>query len=216
MGKRYIEDIVEELTARAFENSVRLFRDACTLYCAGAYPTAFAIAVLSYEELGKMHSMSRLGDCCDEVGIDDPSGKQASEFFVDVLAYGGLTNHRHKQVSALFATNLMATVNDRPKVQFITEGGLESAKQQALYVELTDEYEVLTPSRISQDKAFGMLQDVLAALKESRDVAYMRADDWESTPRSQWQAAEQLRIATAAFDRCTAYQAARPPKRRAG
>jgi len=135
MGRRYIEDIVEDVTARAYENSVRLFRDACTLYASGSYPTAFAIAVLSYEELGKMHAMSRIGECTYEVTLaDDPAS--AGEFFDDVLAHGSLTNHRRKQEAALYGTNLIAVVDDPTKVRFITGGGLEVAKQQALYVEL--------------------------------------------------------------------------------
>lgn len=184
MGKRYIEDIVHQMSARSYENAVRLFRDACTLYCSGAYPT-FAIAVLAYEELGKMHAMSSLGDCCDEVGIDDPTGEQASEFFVGVLSYGGLTNHRHKQARAYTDTNWFVMPDD-PKFRYIDEGGLETAKQQALYVELTDEYDVLAPSRITQGKAFGMLEDVLRGFKESRDIAFKTTWDGESTPRSKW------------------------------
>lgn len=86
----------------------------------------------------------------------------------------------------------------------VRSGGLDRLKQQALYVELADDHQVLTPARISQGRAFQMLEHVIAAFEATGDLAFRGFDSYDSTTRSEQLAAEQLFIVRSAFARCAA------------
>lgn len=191
---RVPEDVLSELKVEAYRNAVRLFRDACTLYGAGGYPSSYALAVLSFEELGKVHGIDRV---CDGICLNPESRE---EWLEHLLLHGLLANHRWKQEKAYFDSILGSGRASDNKERFVAGGGLDQTKQQALYVELQD-WVVLTPSRITQAKAFALLQDVLAAFESSGDVAFFGFAGI-STPKSDWLAREQLEVAKEAFAVC--------------
>jgi AbiV family abortive infection protein len=193
MKRPYTEDLLGDLMAAAYRNGVRLFRDACTLYAARAYPSAFALAVLAYEEVGKMYYVGRV---CENMEFNPDS----ADFWYDTLYSGdGLRNHRCKQESALCSTPRFFPWTD-PMWDHVGNGGLDREKQQALYVELSEDERVLTPA-VREGRAYQMLEHVVAVLEDARDVAFCGFDD-ESNPGSQRQAAEQLAIVRHAFARC--------------
>jgi AbiV family abortive infection protein len=51
---------VMRLVRSIHANAARLFLDACTLYRAASYPTAYALSILAYEELGKMEMVDHV------------------------------------------------------------------------------------------------------------------------------------------------------------
>lgn len=61
------EDVFSELKFEAYRNAACLFRDGCTLYGAGSYASAYALAVLSFEEVGKVHGIDRV---CDAICLN--------------------------------------------------------------------------------------------------------------------------------------------------
>ena len=74
----YVDDVLVSLKIAAFRNSVRLFQDACTLYASRAYPSAFALGVLAYEELGKACHVQRITE-----NIEDDPGSE--DFWYEAL-----------------------------------------------------------------------------------------------------------------------------------
>lgn len=85
----------------------------------------------------------------------------------------------------------------RPQALFIQGGGLDRTKQHALYVELEGD-EVRTPSRVTREKALGLLAEVPRAITECGDVGF-NGFDCDSTALSQARAAEKRQMATNAF-----------------
>lgn len=194
--RRATEEELSEFKREAFRNAVRLYRDACLLLSKGRYPTAYGVGVLAYEELGKVHAIDR---ACDAMCLNPESRDQ---IYDDFIAGDMLYDHLHKQRRAHADTLLMLDELRSAKTQLTHSGGLEVAKQQAFYVELA-EGRVLTASRIGKEKAAGLLRDVLKAIEMSGDVGF-NGFLCDSTPQSEWQAAELLKQAREAFAECEA------------
>ena len=178
----------------AFRNCVRLFRDACLLLERGSYPSAYGVGVLAYEELGKAYAIDW---ACDAMCLNPDDWDRIYDGF---LADGSLHDHLFKQRRAYADTAMMQERIPSGKTQFIDSGGLEVAKQQAFYVELIGA-SVTTPSRITRDKARGLLRDVLNAIEMSGDIGF-NGFRCETTPQSESQAAEILSQARKAFAGC--------------
>ena len=193
----YLDDILLELKVAAFRNAVRLLEDAATLYRGRSYASAFALAVLGYEELGKAHFVSRISDNIE----DNP---RSEGFWYDALGSGDefMNNHVRKQGSAV----VNAPLGDSGKRAFdaVANGELDREKQQALYVELVN-HQVLTPARIGQSKAYRMMKLFVETLETpgAFDWAFVRLGE-EGNPRSESLAKEQLARARHAFDHCEA------------
>ena len=64
----------------SYTNAVRLFRDAALLYTHDAYASAFAIAVASFEEIGKVHVIDR---GCDAMSMNPDNADDIYERYFD-------------------------------------------------------------------------------------------------------------------------------------
>jgi AbiV family abortive infection protein len=157
----------------------------------GRYPSAYGVGVLAYEELGKAYAIDW---ACDAMSLNPDDRHRIYDGF---LAPGFLHDHLFKQRRAFADTTMMKERTPPWKTRFVDSGGLEAAKQHAFYVELTGP-SVVTPSRITREKARAFLRDVLDAIEMSGDIGF-NGFHCESTPQSEKQAAEALSQARQAF-----------------
>jgi AbiV family abortive infection protein len=169
----------------------RIFRDACLLLERGRYPSAYGLAVLAYEELGKSYAIDWV---CDAMSLNPDDRDRIYDGF---LAPGLLHDHLFKQRRAHADTAMMEDPLRSWRARFVDSGGLEAEKQHAFYVELIGT-SVKTPSRITRKKALAMLRDVLNAIEVSGDIGF-NGFHCESTSQSQRLAAEALSQAHEAF-----------------
>ena len=188
------EEELSEFKKESFRNSVRLFQDACLLYENRRYPTAYSIGVLSYEELGKTHSIDR---ACDLMCLNPESREQ---IYKDYIEGNLLYDHRYKQRRANADTVFFFEREKSAKSNFIQNGGLEVEKHKGFYVEFVNR-KLDIPSRITKEKAFDLLKYVLDAIEKSEDIGF-NGFECISTAQSENQAKESLEQAMKAFSRC--------------
>jgi AbiV family abortive infection protein len=122
---------LQRMSLLALDNAIRLHGDALSLYKDQRYPSAFLLSVLSQEEIGKAHMISRYVWSCKETGHDASMEK----LFLD-----NLYKHPLKQGAFLSNSNkgfaLLKTEKGRKIYQGVFSGELESKKQTATYVGL--------------------------------------------------------------------------------
>jgi AbiV family abortive infection protein len=139
---------LETFKIAAYRNAVRLFRDAALLFNNERYPSSFALAVYSFEELGKMQVIDR---GCDMLCMNPHGAEEIYKFYFEGSL---LKDHRHKQVYALWdALGVMPDKNDRIW-SWVDTGRLERNKQDAPYVEMGHK-EIKIPASITREKALG-------------------------------------------------------------
>jgi AbiV family abortive infection protein len=63
-------DTAMRLERAVYANAARLFLDACTLYQSHAFPSAYSLAILAFEEVGKVQMMDHV---CFEAVLNDGS-----------------------------------------------------------------------------------------------------------------------------------------------
>ena len=88
---------LSKLKAEIYTNAVRLFIDACTLYKKRSYASSFALAILSFEELGKLEMVDHI---CDDISINPDSNPQ--DFLNHLFSRPMFFNHkisRHGQLT---------------------------------------------------------------------------------------------------------------------
>jgi AbiV family abortive infection protein len=188
---RSVATELSELKQEAFKNAVHLFCDACLLYRAGSYPSSYGLAVLSFEELGKVLSLDRLAEMLGQLPDKDRSLAEYAD---------RLHSHEHKQGWADRDGLQMSRRHSKTKTNFISNRGLSDGKEQAFYVE-SRKGQVLTPSRITRSKAATLIHDVLASLEASGDIGFNGF--WcMSTPQSEYLAGKQLAAARLALEEC--------------
>lgn len=130
----------KKLGKESLLNALRLHRDAILLFNAGSFPSSFQLSVLSLEEFSKAkwiehYYSSSITNC----------GFPEAEFEQDWLKL--LYIHSKKQYA--FVARDMSEYQPS-LVEFITNGGLERRKQQAVYVGLErDRKSVHVKNRIS-------------------------------------------------------------------
>lgn len=110
----------------AFENGLRLHRDAILLYKNRAYPSAYFLSTLSMEELGKSLALE------EYLWRNATEGKAPPE--IEQKLIEALYNHKHKQIR--FARNVDVPGYCRKAIQNIFDGNAEVDKQAAIYVGL--------------------------------------------------------------------------------
>jgi AbiV family abortive infection protein len=122
----------------AFENAVRLFEDASLLFQSRRFPSALALAVTSFEELGKMHVIDRGCDVidhgCDGICLNPDAFDDIYETY---FMAPWLTDHLHKQRQALFDALDLMPDQEKTLSPWVNSGGLENERRIALYVEMT-------------------------------------------------------------------------------
>jgi len=83
-----------QLERSVYANAARLFLDACTLYEAEAFPSAYALAILSFEEIGKVQMMDHV---CFEAVLNDGSFRLTTERMEHLFSSKMFYSHRNKQ-----------------------------------------------------------------------------------------------------------------------
>jgi AbiV family abortive infection protein len=161
-------DVIDELKKQAFRNAIRLFRDSCYLAIQGSFETSYAIAVLSYEEIGKAAIADRQ---LDLVCLNPGSEQYAKE---TLLAF--LKDHVAKQMWAAF---------DSGSEDKSLHKGLDVEKQNALYVNY-DGNKVTSPN-VSREKLLSLISEVYRALNGVGELPYYGIAGI-SSEKSKWQA----------------------------
>jgi len=144
--------------------------DACTLYQSKSFPTAFALAVLAYEELGKLHLIDHVGA---EARLSDPESRreQLEHLFSRDLAF----NHIVKQRWALSLTKDGYS-------DIYHKGRLDHLKQAAFYVGFRNG-RIRIPDRLSATTAFHQIKRVVVLFKQTKDLPFLNLFE-DSSPES--------------------------------
>ncbi len=187
--------LLEDFKEKAFQNAVLLFRDAALLYTHSSYPSSYALAAVAYEEIGKVHVIDR---ACDDMCLNPES---IDDIYKSYFKSSRTKDHKHKQQRAMADASPLSTVKNTQ--EFVYSGGLEQTRQQALYVEMEDN-SVQTPSRITSQKTFTLIELCHAAFHETADLGFsgFRA---ESTAKSEWLASRELSKVDEAMQTCVAH-----------
>jgi AbiV family abortive infection protein len=149
----------------AFENAVRLFEDASLLFQSRRFPSAFALAVTSFEELGKMHLIDR---GCDAICLNPEAFDQLYEMY---FTGPWLTDHVHKQRRALFDALHLTPNKEQALSAWVGSGNLEKERRIALYVEMTHK-SVNSVVRVTEAKAKRVLDLCYSGLVTSAELAF--------------------------------------------
>ena len=196
-----VEKLLAEFKKEAYRNAIRLFRDAALLYSHGAYPSSFFLAVAAFEEVGKAHVIDR---GCDMICMNPDN---ADDLYDMYFRSAWLTDHRHKQRWAFFDANGIMPSRKNPAWMHIDTGGLEYARQQALYVELSNK-KVGTPQRVKKEKTFDMLTKCQEAIIGTGDLGFSGFAA-ESTSKSEWLINQAIDEVKGAFERCVEHNKSR-------
>lgn len=141
-------------------NAGNLLTDACILYKAASYPTAFAMAVLAYEELGKLNLIDHVGF---EAWLSDPKCRQ--ERLEHLFSRKSAYNHIIKQRWALLETGDFSDLYH--------DGRLDHLKQAAFYVGFR-KGRIRSPDRISSTTAYNQIKRVLKLIEKTNDLAFIQ------------------------------------------
>lgn len=177
----------------AFENAVRLFEDASLLFQSRRFPSAFALAVTSFEELGKMHVIDR---GCDVICLNPDSFNEIYEMY---FTGPWLTDHLHKQRQALFDALNLTPDQEKTLWAWVDSGGLENERRIALYVDMTDR-SVKSVDRITEAKAKRVLDLCYSGLVDSAELAFNGVGA-EPSAKVDWLAATAIKQIEAAHAR---------------
>ena len=177
-----------------FHNAHNLLMDACILYKAGSFPTALALAVLAYEELGKLHLVDHVAF---EAMLSDRGVRQMrlESLFSRKLGY----NHIVKQRWALSLTRDGFS-------DLYHNGRLDHLKQAAFYVGFRNG-RIRSPDRISATTAYQQIKRVVRLFDQTKDLPFV--DAFEESSAETRQIADEY-IASAA----TALRTLKKPSRK--
>ena len=155
-----LHSTILRLEQHLFHNAHSLLVDACLLYKAGSFPTALALAVLSYEELGKLHMIDHVGA---EACLSDSQSRreQLNEVFSRRLAF----NHVAKQGWALFLTKNRYS-------DIYHNGRLDHLKQAAFYVGFHNG-RIRAPNRLSAATAYHQIKRVVTLFEQTKDLPFV-------------------------------------------
>lgn len=159
---------LSKLKEEVYINAVRLFCDTCTLYKVHAYPSSYAFAILSFEELGKLEMIDHI---CDDIIINLDSNPQ--EFLDHLFSREMFFSHANKQMwaSDLFLRGITK------RIKQIANGKLDKNKQNAIYVGYTNR-RIRSPKRISAIKAYTELTITFDKFKDISDLGFNGFECW--------------------------------------
>jgi AbiV family abortive infection protein len=155
-----LHSTILRLEQQLFFNAYNLLMDACLLYHSKSYSTAFALAVLAYEELGKLHVIDHVGT---EARLSEPESRreQLEHLFSREVAL----NHKVKQRWALALTQNRYS-------NLYHDGRLDHLKQAAFYVGFRNG-RIRLPSRLSAMTAFHQIKRVVTLFKNTKDLPFL-------------------------------------------
>lgn len=171
-----IDKFIDELKRSSYQNSERLFNDACLLFSNGRYDSAVALAILSFEELGKLAIADR---SADHMNLNEADPKEVMKTFYGSMA----NNHWLKQNWASFESMQFDTdISKR-----IQSGWLDETKLKALYIDISGST-VISP-QTSKELALEVINLVFTAFPSFHDMAYSGFDGY-TTAKSDWLSTE--------------------------
>ncbi len=185
-SKRTVGRLKEEI----YTNAVGLFCDACTLYQKRSYATTFALAILSLEELGKLAMVDHI---CDDICIN--SHVKPQDFLKHLFSRSMFLSHNNKQAWA--AIHFGSDDLNSKRHNDISEGDLDRAKQDALYVGYF-KGKIRSPKEITRRKAYLELSYVVDLFREVRDMGF-NGFDGDSNSSSRAKANRRLKKVEAAL-----------------
>jgi AbiV family abortive infection protein len=158
------------LEQQLFHNAHNLLIDACILYRAESFPTALALGVLAYEELGKLHLVDHVGA---EARLSEPASRreQLETLFSRKLVY----SHIVKQRWALSMTKDGFS-------DLYHDGRLDHLKQAAFYVGFRNG-RIRAPDRLRATTAYNQIKRVVGLFERSKDLPFLDLFE-ESTPET--------------------------------
>ena len=192
---------VMRLVRSIHANAVRLFLDACALYSVGSYPSAYALAILAYEELGKLEMV-------DHVGFEEMlshGARMTRERMEHLFSSKMFYSHRNKQSWGVYREQKDGRWL-RPE-QRIYDGKLESDKQNAFYVGFVGG-RIHHPTKFRARRAHKQLRYTLGAFEDIADMPFYDVTE-QSTRTTRRHAQKIIDTLRDAFARCT------PPSKRA-
>lgn len=133
---------------RVYANAARLFLDACTLYNLDSFPSAYAMAILAFEEVGKIEMMDHV---FFEAVLNDGSFRMGADRMEHLFSRTMFYSHRNKQAWGIYGrpSAVERLVNDR--------NTLDRHKQDAFYVGFSAGRTRL-PSRFQSNYAYRQLR----------------------------------------------------------
>ena len=162
------EKTLSRLKEEVYINAVRLFCDACTLYKVHSYPSSYAFAILSFEELGKLEMIDHI---CDDIQINPDSDPQ--EFLNHLFSREMFLSHANKQMWA--SDPILRGITKR--IKQIANGKLDKNKQDAIYVGYINR-RIRSPKRISAIKAYTELTITFDKFKDISDLGFNGFECW--------------------------------------
>jgi AbiV family abortive infection protein len=164
-----------------FHNAYNLAIDSCILYIHESYPTSFSLAVLAYEELGKLHLVDHVGFEARLSPSEDWDGRLEHLFVRGRKNSGLIFKHRVKQGWATVG----GWLKDSSELDRIDE-----LKQLGFYVGF-EKGRIKTPDQISAHRAFRQIKRVIKVFDETQDLAFYGVWD-DSDEESQRAASEYI------------------------
>lgn len=183
-----------KLERAVYTNAARLFLDACTLYQAGSYPSAYALAILAFEEVGKVKMMDHI---CFEAVLNDGSFRLATDRMEQLFSRNMFYSHRTKQGWGIFRGR---TKGRLPAVERLIDdrNTLDRHKQDSFYVGFSAGRTQL-PTRFRATHAHRQLRYVLGAIEEIADLPFYGVFE-DSTRKTKRQAERVCSEIRRAFD----------------
>jgi AbiV family abortive infection protein len=150
-----------------YYNSARLFCDACILYRAEAYPSAYALAILGYEELGKLEMFDHV---VSEAVLNEGSRRLEDKWMQHLFSRSMFYSHRNKQA---WGMHQGAKKGSKPQVErLIYSDTLDHHKQDAIYVGFRDG-RIQLPDRFRATHAYRQLTYLLRGLERIADLPFL-------------------------------------------
>lgn len=184
-----------------YHNAHNLLIDACLLYEHKSYPTAFSLAVLAYEELGKLHLLDHINS--ESWGLPEQRTRQLDRFFSNKQGY----NHIIKQRWALYGT---VWKGDPEFSEMYHNGHLDRLKQAGFYVGFR-KGRIIIPDRIKARTAYNQIKRVLKLMRNTEYMPFLDLNEemvWDVTPEEIAIVRSYMRSAEKAV------ASLRPPRRR--
>ena len=155
------------LERAVYANAARLFLDACTLYRAGAFPSAYALAILSFEEVGKIQMMDHV---CSEAVLNDGGFRLVPDRMDHLFSRQMFYSHRNKQEWGIYRGRAKG---HQPVVERLVgdHSKLDQHKQDSLYVGFKMGG-IRVPWRFRATHAYRQLRYVLGAFENIADLPF--------------------------------------------
>jgi AbiV family abortive infection protein len=149
-----------------YYNAARLCSDACTLYSAEAFPSAYALAILGHEELGKLQMIDHV---VTEAVLNKGTFRLDGEWMSHLFSHTMFYSHHNKQAWGSHKGTLNGTT---PLVERLVDSNrLDFHKQDALYVGFF-RGRIQRPDRFRASHAFRQITYLFRGLERVADLPF--------------------------------------------